>query len=278
MRDSTELPDLRVLDSYSLVPHEDTDPRRIKRLSERILAEGKLKNPPVVAPIPDTNLFVVLDGANRVGAFQLLNIPHIVAQLVTYDSQSVELDTWYHVVSGMAMEDFEHALTQVTGLVLRESTLEEARNLLKEGIAAAYIIRENLVRIVVSPEGKLLNDIHLLKKIVAAYKGRADIFRASNDVWDLQYPYYPQITALVVFPKYKPEDIIQVAANGDKVPSGVTRHIIQHRALNINIPLNVLQADWSLERKEKWLYEWLMQKMAANSIRYYSESTFSFDE
>jgi hypothetical protein len=48
--------------------------------------------------------------------------------------------------------------------------------------------------------------------------------------------------------------------------------------LNINISLNVLEADWSLERKREWLHDWLMERMAANAIRYYSESTFTFDE
>jgi hypothetical protein len=68
------------------------------------------------------------------------------------------------------------------------------------------------------------------------------------------------------------------AANGINVPSGITRHIIPNRALHINIPVNVLQADWSLQEKEDWLHNWLMERMAANAIRYYSESTFSFDE
>jgi hypothetical protein len=69
-----------------------------------------------------------------------------------------------------------------------------------------------------------------------------------------------------------------VAANGDHIPSGITRHIIPNRALHINIPVVVLQADWTLQEKEDWLHNWLMERMAANAIRYYSESTFSFDE
>jgi len=48
--------------------------------------------------------------------------------------------------------------------------------------------------------------------------------------------------------------------------------------LNINIPLEVLSVDWTLEKKGEWLQAWLMERMAANSIRYYAESTFSFNE
>ena len=66
--------------------------------------------------------------------------------------------------------------------------------------------------------------------------------------------------------------------SGEMIPTGITRHIIPHRALNINIPLDVLGSDWSQERKGEWLHDWLMERMAANAIRFYSESTFSFNE
>jgi len=62
------------------------------------------------------------------------------------------------------------------------------------------------------------------------------------------------------------------------VPSGVTRHVIPNRALNINIPLDVMSADWDIERKRQWLQDWVMERMAANAIRYYAEPTFSFNK
>src|SRR3989304_3849179 len=119
MRDSTALPDLQMLPIEALVPHEDYDPRRIERLAQRLLEEGFLKNPPVVAVIPESDRFVVLDGANRVMAFAQLDIPHIVAQLVRYDDPGVVLDTWYHLVAGMPLDDFEQALSQVSRANLR---------------------------------------------------------------------------------------------------------------------------------------------------------------
>ena len=101
---------------------------------------------------------------------------------------------------------------------------------------------------------------------------------ASNDIWEIQKPFYPDITALAVFPRLKPAELLEAAANGEKVPSGITRHIIPTRALNINIPIGILMADWSLERKRAWLDDWWMDRMGANAIRYYAESTFSFNE
>ena len=278
MRDSTALPDLQMLATEALLPHEDCDPRRIERLAQRILQDGCLKNPPVVAAIPESDRFVVLDGANRVIAFAQMGIPHIVAQLVRYDDPGVVLDTWYHVVAGMPLEDFEGALSQVSRANLRPCTLLEARKALGDKEAIAYIVCESGVRMVAFPTQNQPGDLHILNDLVNAYKGRADIFRASNDIWEIQAPYYPGITALVIFPRYRPEDILHAIRNGYKIPSGITRHIIPARALNINIPLEVLNVDWTLEKKREWLQAWLMERMAANSIRYYAESTFSFNE
>lgn len=266
-----------MLPTSLLVPHEECDPRRVHRLSKRIREEGILKNPPIVAAIPGDEKYVVLDGANRVMAFVEMQIPHIVAQLVDYDDPDLVLDTWYHVVSGIALEEFEEALLSVSDLCLTECSLEEARRELNANQTVAYIVSEDGVRLVDCPDGQK-HSREILVDIVNAYKGRADIYRASNDIWEKQKPYYPEITALVVFPRYRPTDILYCAQNGFKVPTGITRHIIPARALNINIPLKVLDADESLENKREWLNSWLMDRMAANAIRYYAESTFSFNE
>lgn len=278
MRESTELPVLRMLPTDSLVPHEDCDPRRVERLGQRIQKEMLLKNPPIVAEIPGSDRYVVLDGANRVMVFVELGIPHIVAQIVSYDEPGVRVDTWYHVVAGVALAEFENALAKVAGIRLQECSLEEARWELEAGEAIAYIVLENSVRKVLPSGVSELYDLRVLNDIVGAYKGKADIYRASNDEWEKQSPYYPAITALVIFPPYRPEDIMSAVKNGYKIPSGVTRHVIPYRALNINIPMEVLTTDWTLERKREWLHDWWMERMAANAIRFYAEPTFSFNE
>ena len=278
MKESTVLPDLKMLPVEFLVPHEDCDPRRIEKLSKRIQEERCLKNPPIVAPIPGSDHFVVLDGANRSQAFVFLGIPHIVAQQVSYTDPGLALDTWYHVVSGLKAEEFDASLARVSGVELQAGTLEAARLALEEKQIAAYIVSEKGVRMVPRPCDALPGEASLLSELVNTYKGRADIFRASNDIWEKQAPFYPQITALVIFPRLRPADILHAARNGYRIPSGITRHIIPNRAVNINIPLQVLRADWSLERKRGWLQELLMERMAANAIRYYAESTFSFNE
>jgi hypothetical protein len=278
MRDSTVLPDLRMLPTENLIPHEEVDPRRVERLCQRLQAERLLKNPPVVASIPDTERYVILDGANRTMALLAMGVPHVVAQVVDYQNPEIVLDTWYHVVSGLDVQEFEDELTQVTGLRLEQCSLSEARQALESCQAAAYIVCADGVRKALNTREVVSHDTWLLNRLVQAYKGKADIYRASNDIWEIQAPYYPHITALVIFPRLTPQDIIEAVQSGEKVPTGITRHIIPQRALNINISLEILEADLPEVRKDAWLQEWLMERMAANAIRYYSESTFSFNE
>ncbi|MEJ2301441.1 MAG: hypothetical protein P8Y14_07970 [Anaerolineales bacterium] len=277
MQDSTALPDLRVLPVEQIIPHEEVDPRRADRLAQRIQIDGRLKNPPIVAAVPDSDLYVVLDGANRTMALKQLGASHIIAQVVHYGQPGLVLDTWYHVVSGMKLGDFEAALEQIDGLRLLSVTLDQAREALATNKAAAYIVSADQVWII-SPRAESERDLPLLKEIVNTYRGKADIHRASNDDWSLQAPYYPYITALVIFPQLRPVDILTAARNGERVPSGITRHIIPNRALNTYFDMQVMLADWSLESKQQWLKEWLMERMASNAIRFYAESTFSFDE
>ncbi|GAH30107.1 unnamed protein product, partial [marine sediment metagenome] len=90
-----------------------------------------------------------------------LDIPHIIAQLVSYKESGVEVDTWYHVVAGMDISEFENALTLITGLHLQECSLEDARSALASHLAAAYIISEKGLRIVSNSSATLKHDTAL---------------------------------------------------------------------------------------------------------------------
>ena len=63
------------------------------------------------------------------------------------------------------------------------------------------------------------------------------------------------------------------------MPAGITRHLIRWRALRINLPLDRL-ADTSrdIEEKNRWLQDWMRQKLAQRQVRFYEESTVLFDE
>lgn len=278
MRESSHLPELRMLSVAQLHLHETCDERRVDSLSQRLTEEGRLKNPPVVTPLPHSRNYMVLDGANRVSAFRRLCVPHIVTQVVSYDDPGIELGTWHHVVAGMPWPAFAAALDAVPNLHLEPCDIQVARQALAVGDALAYIVCADRVLLVRNGGEAGSSDIRLLNDLVGAYKGKANIYRASNDDFSKQAPTYPDITALVIFPTYRPADLLGLVRRGEVVPSGITRHIIPERALRINVPLDLLAAELPLPEKQAWLDRWWRDRLDSNAIRFYAESTFLFDE
>jgi hypothetical protein len=89
---------------------------------------------------------------------------------------------------------------------------------------------------------------------------------------------YRNLTALLSFRPFTLEDL-EVLTHWDKrVPSGITRILLPKRALRFNLQLEMLRAGLSLEDKESWLQQTILEKVADKSIRFYREPTFFFDE
>ncbi len=273
-----ELPDLRVLPVGSLLLHEQHDAQRSEPLAMRLAADGILRNPPVVAPIPGEPRFVVLDGANRVTALHSMGIPHVVAQVVDYEDENLILDTWYHLVSDLPREEFHHTIRALPDVSLEASDLIRARAELARREALAYIVYPDGDVFTIQVAGDLYQRTTRLNEIVDIYKTRGKIYRANTDYVDKLLPYYDAVTALVVFPRYQPAEIIELARLGARLPAGITRHVIPRRALRLNFPLSVLRDNWPLVEKNGYLKDWLKGKMANRQARFYEESTFLFDE
>jgi len=276
VKQSTHLPNLQVVSVEKLVLHETVDERRVERLARRLDEESRLKNPPAVTHVSHSSLLMVLDGTNRVSAFKLLGIPHIVVQVVSYEDPGVELDAWNHVVAGLSEEQFQRALDDKPHLHLEGCSINEARHALAIGDAIAYVVLKDAVCLI--RDRMSGNEIQLLNDLVETYKGRADVYRASNDDFAKQSTTYPDITALVVFPSFRPSDLGSLLPQAEMLPRGITRHIIPERALRINIPLSVLKEDRSLADKETWMDQWWRDQLRLNAVRFYAESTFLFDE
>ena len=273
-----EIPNLQFVAAGDLVLHEQHDASRTNPLAERLRRDRMLKNPPVVAPINGDGRFVVLDGANRSTALKQMRIPHVVVQVVDYEDPELVLDTWYHLVAEIPPEDFSRAIQNIPGIVFDQAPLMHARAALARREALAYLV---------CPDGKVLmargvGDLHvraeLLNALVDAYRYRGRIYRVNTDQLDQHLPYYQNVAALIVFPRYSPAEIVELARNGARLPAGITRHVIPRRALRLNLPLEKLVQDATLDEKNQWLLAWMRHKLANKEIRYYAESTWLFDE
>jgi hypothetical protein len=62
------------------------------------------------------------------------------------------------------------------------------------------------------------------------------------------------------------------------MPAGVTRFVIPGRILRLNARLDTLRRPVSLEQKNEWLNELLIEKLAKSGARYYQEPVVLLDE
>ena len=284
----TSMPDLRLLPVESLVLHEHADPKRVARLEERLRTDGFLKSPPIVAPISGSDRYVVLDGANRTSAVRRIGCPHLLVQVVDYSSDQVELTTWHHLITGRSPETFLDDIRSVKGLAATPSPRRDSRKQLDERSILSYVVipasdeeDEATVYTVAASSNESTRDATtLLNAMVDTYKGdpQVSIHRVNTDNLEELMSLYDDVSGLVVFPPYRPQDIMRLAEEGQFVPTGITRHIISHRALRVNVPLSLLCGEGTLDEKNNWWHEQIKRKLALNQIRLYQESTYLFDE
>lgn len=280
--DIVQPPDLRILPLELMVEHEFNDAQRTNPLAERLEAEGMLKNPPIVSPIGDGDKrFVVLDGANRTMALNVLGYPYTLAQVVNYEEPIVTLTTWHHLIAEMDTEEFTNLLDAVEGIDFFSVDYLHARAGLARRECLIYVVRADSKVFVARPKipGLSVSEQNqLLNALVDTYKDRGSLHRAMTDGLEEAKQLYPDLSGLVVFPKYDTAEVLALARDGELLPTGLTRHLIEGRVLRVNYPLDELKSGEPLEVKNARLKEWVRRKMASKEVRFYGETTYLFDE
>ena len=277
-----QIPDLRFVPVDRLIPHEREDSRRTGALAERFRESGILKNPPIVTSAggdPRDERFVVLDGANRVATAAAAGLPHLVVQVVPYSEPQVRLSTWHHALAEDRPGLLVRALTAVPGLEIRSENLGPARALLARRDAIAFVVHDDGSVQTLHGGADLGRRNTLLNAVVDLYRGHHPYHRVTRDSIEEARERYDDVTSLVVFPHFHPEEILEVARSGARVPAGITRHVIAWRALRINLPLErMADPGQTAAEKNAWLQSWVAECVARNQVRFYEESTVSFDE
>lgn len=275
MADGVSLPDLRIVELASVTPHEDHDVRRIGALAERLVREGVLKDPPIVAEVGDGR-FVVLDGANRTSALKHLGYRDALVQVVDYGA--VTLSTWHHLVVDLAAQDVAIGLGAVPELLVDEATLPAAQAALAASDAVAYAVYDGGACVTLHGGTDLLERAELLRRVVSVYNGRADIHRVrATDLSGVE-DHFDRVGALIVFPEFRADDILALVRLGGALPSGISRHVIPGRALRVNYSIATLAEETPRAEKNRQLAEFIRRKRQANQIRAYEEPTVLYDE
>lgn len=275
-----DLPLLAILSVDRLLLHEEHDRQRTLPLVDKIRKGGILRNPPIITPLRDrTGRYMVLDGAHRTLAFETLEIPHILAQVVEPDDPGLNLNPWNHVLWEWETQAFINRMAEITNLTLVERELQQAQQeLVNKRCLAILRTPEGDTYAAYPPSADLGTRVSMLHEIVDRYIDRAKLDRTNLIDMEKLNELYANLTGLVVMPSFRIEDVLYLVGKGTLLPAGSTRFTISPRALHVNYPLEALAADTSLEEKDRKLQAWLQEKVENKSVRYYEEPTFLFDE
>lgn len=270
-------PDLQVVPLEQCALHEETDASRVERLAARLNADELLRNPPILGRHAGLQPLIVLDGATRVTALLASGAPHVVAQVVDYDDDAIQLHTWSHVLAGIALDDLGQALAGETLLRAWPCSAHEAEAALARRATLGYIIDHAGRCLALDNGSDMVTQAAALRRLFALYAHRTTIARIPPTEWRARLA-ESETAVAVVFPVHTKDDLVALARDGAVLPAGITRHVIPGRALRINVPLDLMRDSRPLAEKQAWLDAWLRDRRDGHGVRYYAEPTFLFDE
>jgi hypothetical protein len=271
---------LSIVALRDVVLHEEIEFHRVEKIKQRLREDRILKNPPIVTEVRDGDAtrYVVLDGASRTSALRALNIPDVLVQIVDYHSPALRLESWNHLLLDITPSALRQELDEVSCVSLVEMDEAQAQRELEARTILGYLKFSDGSIAGLRCSSDIKEQAHALNEIVRAYEGRAELYRVASTDFEAHVADPKRLAAIMVFPRYKPDEIVQLALNGAKVPMGITRHIIPGRVLRVNLPLEILERAQSLDDKNAWLDAWLQDKMKNRNVRFYQEPVFLFDE
>ncbi len=267
---------LELVPTEQVLPHEQIDDKRVARLMSRLEEDGRLVNPPVTTYW--NGRYIVLDGATRSTAFKRLGYKYLIVQVAHPDREGFELHTWYHAISSKRpFADLKTHLRSIDGLILNPLPSDEIQTAFRERNALCYFLdRDGQATLAQATDGA--DRLTVMNALVSNYTAWGNVERTLLTDLPRLLGQFPEMTAVTIFPQFKPETIFNVARRGDLLPAGLTRFLIPGRILRLNANLARLKKQEPLSAKRAWFNRFLEEKLARSRMRYYQEPVILLDE
>ena len=270
---------LEVIKIEDILVHEELDPSNSKELINFLKKSKNLSNPIIVASLGNKK-YVQLDGMNRIYSFRTLGIKTITAQIVDYNNQEeIELSSWLHIFKG-ELEKFLTFIKKDPSLVVAQGKMDQVgHRYIKEkdfGRLCSIVTNKKEV-FFISTAGNFLEKIKRLNYLVSFYKN--DLSRGAlpytlnGDTIKKFFKQYPEDNLIVIFPTFTPQQVIESVKSEILLPTGITRHLVKSRVLNINLPLSLYNDNKSLKEQNEEQDKILSKKRS----RLYEEATVNFE-
>ncbi|ASS74004.1 hypothetical protein CIG75_02750 [Tumebacillus algifaecis] len=247
------LGNLQLVDASDILLHETHEDVRLASLCQSLEQDGVLRNPPIAVQTQGGQ-YLIIDGAHRTQAMQMLGYDKILIQVV--DRNRISIGCWEHVVP---LGEWWNSL--------REDPLFRWETELSSEQPIAEFLEADGTRRWLYPIDDvrhLMQRLALWHRVTQAYATTVTVNRQPLGWGGLP----PANTVLVRFERCTLEELETVVAAGEVMPSGVTRFEIDDRLLNVCVPLQYLKEIGGSNA----LHQFLDDKR--NKLRYYSKSVY----
>jgi len=250
--------DLRVVPLASVVPHEESEPRRVAKIVGRLASDTVLGNPPLVAEVGDQ--LVLLDGANRIAALRMLDYRYAIVQVVP--TAELRLEVWHHALLDTTPDRLLATLAAAPEVDLRPAP---------DGLCTVRLADGREYGVLPEPG---THPFAALNSLVGGYLELAVVRRTTEP--DLAV--HPDAAAVVAFPRLHTSDVFGAVRDGVRLPAGITRFVVTGRVLLLNAALEPLRSDRPVEELNEWLRGLVAGRRAEARIRYYPEAVYVLDD
>jgi L-serine kinase (ATP) / ParB family transcriptional regulator, heme-responsive regulator len=269
--------ELELLRIKDIKLHETTEYNRLRNVFDRIAGSKYLMNPVIVGRY--NKELILIDGANRLSTLREIGCKLAIAQVIDYKNPKIKLKRWHHLVYNA---DLDIIISFCNKLNLKYSFTghKDGSGILKDkfNYILASAITKNKSLLVELPKnfGKMLDVLNSFTKL---YFNIYKFDRSEEEITisDLR-KYTRKKGTLIEFPCFTKKQIVEIANNHSRLPAGISRHILENRVLHVRFELAKLMDDARLDRKQKELEKYLLNKIDKNKVRQYRESVIVFDE
>lgn len=273
--EATDTLSLELVPTEMVMPHEEIDDKRVRRLMDRLQQDGRLVNPPIA--VAWEGRYIILDGATRYTAMKRLGLPALVLQVVQPHDE-FQLHTWYHAISSdHPLNRFLDEAQAIDGLELRPLAPAAIAGVFdQEDVICYFLDRQG--RATAARLARGADRASVMRQLVFSYTVWGEVERTLHTSLTRLVGQFPRLSGLAVFPQLQPEAVFNAARQRSLLPAGLTRFVIPGRILRLNVDLARLRHDESLAAKRAWFNRYLQEKLACSRLRYYEEPVVLLDE
>ncbi len=269
--------ELRLIPVEDVLLHEECEDDRASKLLERFKYEKVLFNPLTIGNYG--NKMILVDGANRFEALKGSGCKIILAQIVNYNSYKVQVRSWYHFVPGLTVHDILNFLKS-RGIEFKiysfRKFLEGLNKRRLNNIGVVSRQKEALCIRFGKEFDEMLKGFCMLNRF---YTEKNNYSRVNSD---FKVRNIKEISSedgiLFIYPEFQKKHIIKIAELKQKLPAGITRHLIPNRVLHIRFPLVLLKQVGNLKKRNEELQFIIDKKIEHKKVRLYKEPLLIFDE